>query len=60
MRLRTLLIALLFVPFAAPPAAAQIPYTPVLDFSCDFYYYYGSDVDPRYDYYDFIACAVEN
>lgn len=60
MRLRALLIALLFVPFAAPPAAAQIPYTPVLDFSCDFYYYYGSDVDPRYDYYDFIVCTVEN
>ena len=60
MRLRTLLIALLFVPFAAPPAAAQIPYTPVLDFSCDFYYYYGSDVDPRYDYNDFLYCEIVN
>lgn len=60
MRLRTLLIALLFVPFAAPPAAAQIPYTPVLDFSCDFYYYYGSDVDPRYDYRELLYCEIVN
>ncbi|MGB0151540.1 MAG: hypothetical protein ACPGGI_05395 [Candidatus Poseidoniaceae archaeon] len=60
MKLRALLLALLFVPFAAPPAAAQIPYTPVLDFSCDFYYYYGSDVDPRYDYNDFLYCEIAN
>jgi len=60
MKARALLIALLFVPFAAPPAAAQIPYTPVLDFSCDFYYYYNSDLDPRWDYYDFIVCEVQN
>ena len=60
MKAKALLIALLFVPFAAPPAAAQLPYTPVLDFSCDFYYYYGSDVDPRYDYYEFLYCEIVN
>ena len=60
MKAKALLIALLFVPFVAPPAAAQIPYTPVLDFSCDFYYYYGSDVDPRYDYNDLLYCEIVN
>ena len=57
---RALLIALLFVPLATPPASAQLPYTPVLDFSCDFYYYYGSDIDPRYDQYELLYCEIVN
>ena len=60
MKARAFLLALLLVPFATPPAAAQIPYTPVLDFSCDFYYYYGSDIDPRYDQYDLLYCEIVN
>ena len=60
MKARAFLLALLLVPLATPPAAAQIPYTPVLDFSCDFYYYYGSDVDPRYDQYQLLYCEIVN
>ena len=59
MRVQALLMVLLFVPFSAPPAEAQIPYTPVLDFSCDFYYY-GYDIDPRFDRYQLIYCEIVN
>ncbi len=60
MKAKAFLVALFILPLASPSATAQIPYTPVLDFSCDFYYYYNSDVDPRWDYYDFIQCEVQN
>ena len=59
MKVRTLLLSLLLMPLVTPPAEAQIPYTPVLDFSCDFYYY-GYDIDPRYDRYQYIYCEIVN